>query len=288
MIGRHWPRSTVGKAMAPGTGGRGGAVRRLSAADRRARAWALWSQAVDAGGWLLIGAAFGVVAVVAWSAWSTGAYRAFDPDAVVEVVPARGVLIEIEPAALAARLEPHVAGFFATSLAAVRRAAEAEPWVADADVRRVWPGRIQVAVTERWPVARWRDDALIDRFGRAFGPVDQSRYADLPALSGPDGSEVSMVQRFLFVSEQLGDAGLEVVGIRQSERGAWTIELADGVEIAMGRDLDLGRVERLAAFWPRLQTLRPDARPVRLDLRYAHGAAVAFGPLRDDDSSSKE
>lgn len=272
----------------PRAGKRAGAVRRVSAADRRASVLALWSQMISAGGWLTVGVAFGVVVVVAWSSWSTGAYRALDPDAVVQVVPARASLVEVDAATLEARLADYTDGFFGTSLTTVRRAAEAEPWVAEADVRRVWPGRIQVAITERWPVARWRDDALIDRFGRAFGPVDQSDYADLPALSGPDGSEVSMVQRFLFVSEQLGDAGLEVVGIRQSERGAWTIELADDVEIAMGRDLDLGRVERLAAFWPRLQTLRADARPVRLDLRYTHGAAVAFAPLRHDDSSSKE
>ncbi|MFN4262849.1 MAG: cell division protein FtsQ/DivIB [Thioalkalivibrionaceae bacterium] len=267
---------------------RRGAVRRVPAAERRAQWLMHGTQVFGAGSWALIGVAFGVAIVAGWSAWTTGAYRSFDPDAQAYVIASRAPLVEISADVLVQRLEPVVDGFFATDLAAVRRRALSEPWVADADVRRVWPGRIEVAVVERWPVARWRDDALIDRFGRAFGPVDQSRYAGLPALSGPDGSEASMVQRFLFVSSQLGDAGLEVVGIRQSERGAWTIELTGGVEIAMGRDLDLKRVERIAALWPRLQTLRADARPVRVDLRYAHGAAVAFAARKDDESSSKE
>ncbi|MEQ1898258.1 MAG: FtsQ-type POTRA domain-containing protein [Vicinamibacterales bacterium] len=70
---------------------------------------------------------------------------------------------------------------------------KASPWVADAAIRRVFPGRVAVTVVERMPIGIGRlGDALflVDRQGNLideYGP----NYAelDLPILTGLDGGQ---------------------------------------------------------------------------------------------------
>ena len=78
-------------------------------------------------------------------------------------------------------------------LEAWKASLKASPWVADAAIRRVFPGRVAVAVVERMPVGIGRlGDTLflVDRQGNLideYGP----NYAelDLPILTGLDGGQ---------------------------------------------------------------------------------------------------
>ena len=78
-------------------------------------------------------------------------------------------------------------------LEAWKASLKASPWVADAAIRRVFPGRVAVAVVERMPIGIGRlGDALflVDRQGNLideYGP----NYAelDLPILTGLDGGQ---------------------------------------------------------------------------------------------------
>ncbi len=78
-------------------------------------------------------------------------------------------------------------------LEAWKASVKASPWVADAAIRRVFPGRVSVAVVERMPIGIGRlGDTLflVDRQGNLideYGP----NYAelDLPILTGLDGGQ---------------------------------------------------------------------------------------------------
>src|SRR4051812_36753070 len=69
---------------------------------------------------------------------------------------------------LAAVRERITGNFFAVSPAEVRAGLEKLPWVRSADVRRVWPDRLEVAIEEHVALARWGDDALVNTHGEKF------------------------------------------------------------------------------------------------------------------------
>lgn len=74
-----------------------------------------------------------------------------------------------------------------TNLGAVARKVKANPWVKDVSVRRDFPDRLVIEVTERKPVALVeRGDGLyfIERDGTAFEKIATGEKTDLPVLTG--------------------------------------------------------------------------------------------------------
>ena len=74
-----------------------------------------------------------------------------------------------------------------TNLGAVARKVKANPWVKDVSVRRDFPDRLVIEITERKPVALVeRGDGLyfIERDGTAFEKVAAGEKTDLPVLTG--------------------------------------------------------------------------------------------------------
>ena len=58
--------------------------------------------------------------------------------------------------------------FFTLHLSSTRLAFEKLPWVRRADVRRQWPGALEVVLTEHVPLARWGKSALVNVHGEVF------------------------------------------------------------------------------------------------------------------------
>ncbi len=69
---------------------------------------------------------------------------------------------------------------------------ESHPRIADARLRRVFPDRIAVEVTEREPVALVFTDTFyeVDRDGMVMPPDDTTPLLDLPVISGLAGGDV--------------------------------------------------------------------------------------------------
>jgi len=235
-----------------------------------------------AGTRVLAGMGIAAVLVLGVLAWVH-----FDPDArlPMEHVEVVGSLRHVDIEAVQALARAHAPGFFGAELDRLREALEARPWVAAVRLRRRWPDTLVVRVIEPVPVARWGEDQLVDRHGELFGPVALEAWEDLPALRGTDGRQVLLMQRYLDVSARLADAGFEVVGLKEGARHDWTIHLADGVQVLMGRDADLARLGRLVRAAPAIREQR-DAPLARIDMRYPHGLAVAWANNPDEASGS--
>src|SRR5262249_36740909 len=127
---------------------------------------------------------------------------------------------------------------------------ETLPWVKAAEVRRVWPDRIYVRVTERKPVAIWQNEgelAVIDREGHAISGEDVTRFTSLPLVVGKGAeSAAAGLLDLLAVQPLLRDH--VKAAVRVGER-RWNLRLDNGVEVRLpeeGAEAALAELVRLA------------------------------------------
>lgn len=160
--------------------------------------------------------------------------------------------------------------FFTLDLEASRRAFARLPWVREARLARQWPATLEVRIVEQQAMAVWQDGGLVNPSGEVFqGATD----ADLPVLGGPAGSSALVAQRYAGVSAALARVGLKPRTVELSPRHAWSIELADGPRIELGRSADLAPLERFVAVYPQqVAPLMP--RVSHIDLRHRNGFAL--------------
>ena len=166
-------------------------------------------------------------------------------------------------------------GFLSIDLARVQRAVELIPWVDHASVQRRWPGGLRVIVQEQVAAARWGDAGLLNVRGELFMTDARHVPPELPRLDGPAGTEPEVATRYLAIQGRLLEAGLRVSAVRLDDRGAWELDLANGVTVRLGRRQVDERLERfLDAAVPLVTERATDIQYV--DLRYTNGFAVGW------------
>lgn len=176
-------------------------------------------------------------------------------------------------------------GFLSLDLPRLRTRVKTLDWVDRVDVGRAWPDTLIVRVTEHQAAARWGDEGLLNVRGELFTEHAQHAFPELPSLAGPSGSEQDVAKRYLAVRGRLAEADLTLERLSMDERGAWSLVLAGGQEIRLGRrDID----ERLLRFFdvvaPALAAELPRVRYV--DLRYTNGFAVGWRASADSALAS--
>jgi len=168
--------------------------------------------------------------------------------------------------------------FFAYSMPSLRASLEALPWVRRAELRRVWPDRIEARLEEHVALARWGADALVNIQGEKFlGKTNEI----LPTFIAPAGTEAEVARRygrFARLAAPLG-AGLERVVL--TPRLAWQLRLSNGLQLMLGRDGDQAE-ERLARFVDSYAATlgRIPRRHEVVDLRYPNGFALRIPELK--------
>jgi cell division protein FtsQ len=195
--------------------------------------------------------------------------------------PIRRVMIDgpfqrVAPPEIEAAVSGAVKGRLATvDLDAVRERIERIEWVDVAVVRRSWPDALRIVVTEQVPAARWNDTGLLNSRGELF--LRNARYVppELPLLEGPEGTERKVAQLYLDAQGRFTEAGLRLAGVRLDERGAWELELANGVRVRLGRLAVTERLERFIGLAGPLVAQRP-AEIRYVDMRYTNGFSVGW------------
>ena len=191
----------------------------------------------------------------------------------------QGQLQRVDEAQLRATVLPFAQrGFFAVPLDRIRDAVAVLPWVEHADVRKHWPDVLVVAISEHRPFARWGEQQLLSEHGRLFPVGRLQPPPGLPLLDGPEGRVPEVVALYNQARERLATAG-GVRGVALDKRGSWSIALADGTEVVLGRNDPESRLERFAPLLPRLAAEHPGQKLVRADLRYTNGFSLTWAAL---------
>lgn len=162
--------------------------------------------------------------------------------------------------------------FFALDVNEVHELMEAMPWVYRASVRKRWPSSLHIYLVEQTPVAVWNDDLLLNTQGEAFdgGKIDLA----LPQLFGPGGSEKTALAGYNAMQSLLNVSGLQITELFLSERFAWRLELDNGIQLNVGRQQFIDRLQNFIDIFPLLKSENKAINYV--DLRYDIGLAVGW------------
>jgi len=223
--------------------------------------------------------------VLAWSltlaaatlaAWGAIAWAVRQPAFALRHVIVAGSLARTNPAHFETVIREELKGtFFTLNLADARASLQRVPWVKNVALRRQWPDRLEVTVTEHEPLARWNESGLVDTEGEEFSADFDG---ELPQFTGPDGSSSELAQHFREFSAALAPCALAIAELRLSPRGGWRLRTAGSPSLAieLGRNAASERLSRFAAYQARtVGALVRAGTPVDyVDLRYRNGFAV--------------
>lgn len=195
--------------------------------------------------------------------------------------PVRRVLVEgsfqrVSPPEIEAAVVAVARGGLASvDLDEVRTRIEGIDWVDQVVVQRRWPDALRVVVVEQVAAARWNDTGLLNARGDLF--LRNARYVppELPLLEGPDGSEGMVAQLYLDAQGRLLEAGVRLTGVRLDARGAWELELANGVKVRLGRLAVADRLDRFISLASPLVAKRATEIGY-VDMRYTNGYSVGW------------
>ena len=121
------------------------------------------------------------------------------------------------------------------------------PFIQEASVRKLFPGQLELKITEREPFALWQMDGkitVIARDGTVLDPADPEKFTELPFVVGADAN--LHVEAFAALLDAMGDvrgkvkAGVYVAGRR------WNLRLASGMDVKLPTENPQKAAQKLA------------------------------------------
>lgn len=194
----------------------------------------------------------------------------------IATVDVKGNLNYVSQREVQKRLEPYLVNkFLEVDLSVVSDELKDMPWVEHAEVRRVWPNKIEIVIKEQLPVARWGDDSLLNSAGETFAVPDLAPYMELPQLFGPLRSTKSVMNQYHNLAQMLRPLGFDIASLEMRDQGSWIIYTKQGLTILLGRDHLVDKMRRFALVFD--SALKADVANIKqIDLRYANGVAVQW------------
>lgn len=166
-------------------------------------------------------------------------------------------------------------GFFNSDLEGLTSRLRKMPWVEQVAVRRVWPDALHITVIEQQAVAYWNDEALLNDAGQVFSPDKASYPYGLPAFTGPQGTEIQVLQNYRSMRTVLQTQGRDIDELALDARRAWKVRLDNGITLALGHSDIQQRLHRFTRAYTDLLNEKQEAIST-VDLRYTNGFAVRW------------
>lgn len=172
-------------------------------------------------------------------------------------------------------------GYIAADLSEFKQSLEQLPWVNEVSVRRRWPDGLLIQVREQQPVARWGTQGLVNEQGEVFSPAvlatetGQQQFGQLPTLSGPENRSLNLMAQYRDFNQLLRPLGLSLTGLEMEARGAWAMQLDNGIKLVVGRGQPIEKMQRFSEVYSTVLK-RYAERIAQVDVRYTNGLAVTW------------
>jgi cell division protein FtsQ len=179
--------------------------------------------------------------------------------------------------------------------ATVRDKLKTNPWIADATILKLYPGRLQIDIVERSPFALWQQDgrlSVIADDGAVLEPYMSRRFISLPLVVGKGAADkardfLALLDRY----PQVRSATKAVIFVGERR---WNLRLKDGLDIRLPEN-DVGnalalltRLDKDDRLFSR-DIVAVDMRlPDRLTVQLSEDAAKAREELFKDKKTKKK
>jgi cell division protein FtsQ len=169
-------------------------------------------------------------------------------------------------------------------VAAARAKLEAIPWIAEATVRKLYPDRLQITVTEREAFALWQFEgkvSVIAADGTVLGAKVEPRFAALPFVVGKGAA--SRARDFLAVLDSQPVIRDQVRAVVLVAERRWNLRLKNGIDVRLPESGVASALETLARLDREKSLLSRDITAV--DLRLSDRVTVR---LSDSAAAARE
>ncbi|WP_421859262.1 cell division protein FtsQ/DivIB [Oricola sp.] len=160
-------------------------------------------------------------------------------------------------------------------LAGSRAALSALPWVESASLRKVYPGRLEVALVEKDAFAIWQAGetlSLIERDGSVIGTLGGNGFKELPLVVGAGAAESAA--SFMDVLAGYPELASQVRALIRVGDRRWDLRLASGVTVKLPAERPGAAIQRLLAMDAETGLLKRDIASV--DMRLEDRTAIAL------------
>ncbi|MCP3848654.1 MAG: FtsQ-type POTRA domain-containing protein [Gammaproteobacteria bacterium] len=145
-------------------------------------------------------------------------------------------------------------GFFSLDVDAFRADLLSQlPWVKSVSVRKVWPNKLLVSITEHKPVVRWKTESAVSKTAKGYQLLSQEgliiepelteqqklKFNRMALLSGPETSAENVLRRCVEFSKSLEAIGLGVKHCGMNKRRAWQLSLIQGIKASSHNEADI-------------------------------------------------
>lgn len=167
-------------------------------------------------------------------------------------------------------------GFFRLKVSTLHRHLLLLPWVKQVEIRRVWPDQLLIHFQEHTPAARWGEKGLLSTTGVLFYPEPfECEELNLPVLQGPEGKSGLVWQEYLIMKETLAPLRLKIARLVLAPRGAWHLQLSNGITVILGKTDVLPRLNRFVHAYEKHIAIRQNEVSY-VDLRYTSGMSIGW------------
>ena len=216
---------------------------------------------------------FGYDFVVKWRVKMLPFKSVYHP---IKYVRIEGVFQYLSKNEVKAVVQPLVmSSFFEVDIQDITSTVSALPWIESVIVKRVWPDAIDIKVYEKKPFARWGGSSLITEQGVIFSPPQLGAFKNMTLVNGPELQQIKVLEIMKGIKTALADQAMELAEFNINDRDAWKIKLSTNLEILLGRNEQLKKLQR---FLKTLNVLREEQveQMALVDLRYPNGYAVSW------------
>lgn len=222
-------------------------------------------------GWVLV-----LVSIVA----GLGALMQHLLNVPVSRVAVNGEFRQVAKQTISDRMQPFLeAGYLQLDLEGMREQLREIPWVFDVEISRHWPNEIVISVEEQTPIARWGKQGYLNFRGELFVPEGISKsfpaMTRLPMLDGPVGLSKEVMNHYRELNSMLQKHGLTLTRLRLDERGSWSAQLDNGIDMYLGDGEVMEKMRRFLSAY-RLALASDFERASSVDMRYSSGFAVSW------------